>query len=52
MICEVFACMLKTLASKKVRLHLAPHNPFDFTYCRASSSVVVELMTKLSPCTD
>ena len=34
---EVFACGLKTLTSKKVRLNLEPHNPFDFTSSRLSS---------------
>ena len=28
---EFFACGLKTLTSKKVRLNLEPHNPFAFT---------------------
>ena len=43
-----FLRALKTLPSKKDRLNLEPHNPFAFTSSRASSSVVVELLTKLS----
>ena len=37
---EGFACGVKTLTSRKVRLNLEPHNPFAFTSSRASSSVL------------
>ena len=49
---EVFSCGLKTLTTKKVRLNLEPHNPFALTSSRSSSSVLSELLTKVSPCND
>ena len=50
--CEILACGLKTSISKKARLNFEPNKSFAFTFSRASSSVVVELLTKLSLCND
>ena len=47
---DVLACGLKIFTSKKARLNREPQSSFALMLSRVSSSVVVELLTKLSPC--
>ena len=45
-----FGMGIENFTSQKARLNREPQSPFALMSSRASESVVVELLTKLSPC--